>query len=199
MDPQAGLVAVQNKFPGLVIEVTGAGDHSPKVDVKSRRIKEVCRCVKSGLVWSLPEFLVKDLVKYAVSRTNIQRTRKNKRNVCLRVEFNRQEVNYKKKLALAFGDYVEPLNPQARSNTLKERTEPCIALFPLINFTGSWMCYKIVTKKRVRRSTNLRKCATTDLVRNQMNLLAGKGEVQKVAKVKEEVMDGLNVKDPADF
>ena len=80
---------------------------------------------------------------------------------------------------MAFGDYVEAKNPRAKSNTLNERTEPCIALYPLPNFSGSWMVYNILTKKKVRRS-NLKKCVVTDLVKNQMNLLTKGGRVARI-------------------
>jgi hypothetical protein len=33
----------------MVIDVSGAGDFVPKVDIKIRRIKEVYRSVKAGL------------------------------------------------------------------------------------------------------------------------------------------------------
>ena len=87
VDPQSGFVPLQNRFPGLQIVTGGAGDHLPKVDSKMRRIKEVCRCVKSELEWTLPKGLVRDLVKYGTSRTNIRRTKAAKTNVCPRIKF----------------------------------------------------------------------------------------------------------------
>ena len=48
-------------------------------------------------------------------------------------------MNYKQEFSLAFGDYAEAKNPRVRSNTLEARTEPCIALYPLQNFSGGWM------------------------------------------------------------
>jgi hypothetical protein len=58
-------------FPGVEVDVGGAGDYVPKVDAKICRIKELYRVVKSGLAWRLPGSLVPDLVAYIVSRLNI--------------------------------------------------------------------------------------------------------------------------------
>ena len=61
-------------FPGVTIDIGGAGDHLAKVDAKIRRIKEVYQSVKHGLAWPLPSIMVKDLIEYAVSQINVKRT-----------------------------------------------------------------------------------------------------------------------------
>ena len=53
-------MALAGKFPGVLIDISGAGNHLPKVDSKIRRIKETYRIVKHGLVYKLPNFMVKD-------------------------------------------------------------------------------------------------------------------------------------------
>ena len=90
------------------------------------------------------------------------------------MKFTCQKVDYKHELPLAFGNYAEPRNPKVRSNTVQDRTEPCVALFQLANFAGLWMFHNIVIQNRVRRLTNLERYVTTDLIRDQMNLLPGK-------------------------
>lgn len=165
------------------------------MESKIRRIKEICRCVKSELEWAFPNALVKDLVKYGTSRTNIRRTKAANTNVCPRVKFTGQKVNYKQELALAFGDYVEAKNPRARSNGLNDRTKSCIALYPLSNFSGSWMVCNNSTRKKVRRS-NLKKCAVTDLVKNQMNMLTKGGRVARIQEpMDQEPAENPNVDD----
>jgi hypothetical protein len=64
-DPQSAFRMLTSQFPGVVIDVGGAGDYVSKVDAKIRRIKELYRIVKAGLPWKLPPSLVKDLVTYA--------------------------------------------------------------------------------------------------------------------------------------
>jgi hypothetical protein len=59
-------------FPGVEMDVGGAGDYVSKADAKIRRIKETYCKVKSGLPWEMPGPLVGDLVAYCVSRLNIR-------------------------------------------------------------------------------------------------------------------------------
>jgi hypothetical protein len=93
-------------FPGVEIDVGGAGDYVAKVGVKIRRIKETFRKVKHGLPWKLPTRFVPDQVGYAVSRLNIRLTQALNGNICPRVLFTGIPVPYSE-LSVAFGDYVE--------------------------------------------------------------------------------------------
>jgi len=87
VDPAKALAALRGSFPGVEIDVTGAGDHLPKIDIRIRRVKETTRSIIAGLPWSLPKNRVKDLVKYVVSRLNTGRTTSLNDNVCPRVKF----------------------------------------------------------------------------------------------------------------
>jgi hypothetical protein len=87
VDPQSAFRAMTQDFPGVEIDVGGAGDYVAKVDSQIRRIKETYRSVMSGLPWSLPRSLVADLVAYVVSRMNICRTSALVDNACPRVLF----------------------------------------------------------------------------------------------------------------
>jgi hypothetical protein len=86
-DPQSAFHTLVGQFPGVVIDVGGAGDYISKVDTKIRRIKELYRSVKASLPWKLPKALVKDLVAFAVARINIRRTTAINKNVCPKVLF----------------------------------------------------------------------------------------------------------------
>jgi hypothetical protein len=71
------------------------------------KIKETYRCLKHGLPWKLPHSTVKDLVAYAVLQLNIKRVSSLSENVCPQVLFTGIMIDYKEKLNLSFGDYVE--------------------------------------------------------------------------------------------
>jgi hypothetical protein len=73
-NPQSALKSLETKFPNVSIDVAGAKDYVPKVDIKIRRIKERYRSIKTSLAWNLPMILVKHLVAFAVSRINIERS-----------------------------------------------------------------------------------------------------------------------------
>jgi hypothetical protein len=147
VDPQSAFRAMTQDFPGVEIDVGGAGDYVAKVDSRIRCIKETYRSVKSGLAWSLPRSLVADLVAYVVSRMNIRRTSALSDNVCPRVLFTGMPVDYKKELSMAFGDYVESY--EGTDNTSRARSSACIALYPTANSTGAWVLWKVESKMRV--------------------------------------------------
>ncbi len=136
VDPASGLMSLRTQFPGVVIDPCGAGDYVPKIDVRIRRLKEMYRTVKAGLPWVLPKSRVKDLMMYCVSHTNLRRTSALDGTVCRKVLFTGLKPNYRKELSLAFGDYVEVHT--GTDNTARERSVPCIALYPVGNATGTW-------------------------------------------------------------
>ncbi len=124
------------QFPGVVVDPCGAGDYVPKIDIRIRCLKEMYRAVKAGLPWVLPRSRVKDLMMYCVSRINLRRTSALDGTVCPKVLFTGIKPNYRKELSLAFGDYVE--EHVDTDNTSRERSVPCIALYPIGNATGTW-------------------------------------------------------------
>jgi hypothetical protein len=166
VDPASAFQALRTHYPGIEIDVGGARDFVAKVDAKIRRIKDTYRCVKASVPWKLANSRVKDLVAYSVSRLNLQSTSALNGVLSPRVLFTGLKPNYKKELSLAFGDYVEVHN--GTTNTSKERSIPCIALYPLGNSTGSWLFWSISTRSYVRRS-NWVKMITTSLVTTAMD------------------------------
>jgi hypothetical protein len=160
---------MQRDFPGVEVDVGGVRDYVPKVDAKIRHLKEVYRTVKSGLQWQLPGSLVKDLVAYAVSRINIQRTSALSENIAPRVAFTGMPVQYQKELRFAFGDCIEA--HEGTDNTSRPHSAACVALFPVGNSTGSWQLFKIASRTRLRR-TNMVKLVTSGLVIDAMNAIA---------------------------
>lgn len=204
-DPASAFRQLTTAFPGVIIDISGAGDHVAKVDAKIRRLKELYRSVKSGLPWKLPNVMVKDLVAYSVARMNIKRTTALNQNVCPKVLFTGMKINYKKELELAFGDYCEVYD--GTDNTSASRSIPCIALFPCNNSTGSWEFMNLMTKQRVRRS-NWKLLATSELIIDTMNVFEDKSlpVVPEVAQphAEEQVQDPPQgeepvIEEPANF
>jgi len=168
-DPQSSIGKVETSFPGIHFDLQGAGDHLGKIDIKVRRVKEICRSVLASLPYNLPEALVRDLVQYAVNRINVRRTTSLTDNRAPRVLFTGRRIDFKKEFKAGFGDYVEAYNPKVQSNAIDQpRTQACIALHPSANVVGSWILYNIATGKRVRR-TNFRVMKMNDQVIASMN------------------------------
>jgi hypothetical protein len=130
VEPHSSFWVMMQDFPGVEIDVGGAGDYVAKVDAKICRIKETYHKVKHGLPWKLPKRFVSDLVGYAVSRLNIRRTQALSGNTCPRVLFTGIPVPYSE-LSMAFGDYVEVY--EGTDNTSEARSVACIALCPVGN------------------------------------------------------------------
>jgi len=174
-DPQKGFKALEGSFPGVAIDVSGAGDHLAVVDTKIRRVKEIMRSIIAGLPYRLPKDRVKDLAMFAVNRTNLKSTGGLVSKESPRVRFTGIKPEYKTEFGLGFGDYVEAYNPRAekRSNDVTmARTEPCIALYPSANRNGSWIFWNLCTKTYVRR-TQWRRLPTSQTVIDIMNDMAG--------------------------
>ena len=96
IDPQKGLAAIENLFPGIDFNTTGTGDNLPKIDIKIRRIKKICCSIIAGLPWSLPNLGVKDLFTFVISRINTQRTKGLPDNIFPRVKFTGIKIDYKR-------------------------------------------------------------------------------------------------------
>jgi ribonuclease HI len=178
-DPHSSFRSMTQDFPGVELDIGGAGDYVSKADEKKCRIKETYQKVKSGLPWELPQQLVGDLVAYCVSRLNIRCTTALAENICPRVLFTGIPVDYRKELTFVFGDYVEAY--EGTTNTSRARSSACIALFPAGNSTGMWILWKIDTRTRVRRS-NIEKLVMTDRIISMMNMLAEEGQEDQEAR-----------------
>jgi hypothetical protein len=199
VDPQKAIANLKGSFPGVELDASGAGDHLPKVDAKIRRIKETCRSVISGLPYALPKNRVKDLVTYVVNRVNTRRTKALADNVCPRTKMTGRKIDYKREFMLGFGDYVEAYDPKVKSNSMKPRSEPCIALYPSANISGSWILWNMNTECYVRR-THWKKLPIPSLVINKMNEFAGVANVAKISEetltVKQEDVDSKELEHP---
>ncbi len=186
VDPQSAFQGLRTQFPGVVIDVGGARDFVAKVDAKIRRVKELYRSVKAGLAWSLPVSRVKDLVAYAVSRINLRRTSALHGTLSPRVLFTGCKPSYKKELSLAFGDYVEV--HAGTTNTSKERSVPCIALYPCANASGTWNFWSLTSKQYLRRSV-WTKMVTNDLVIRTLNGVAEQEQADQQQPAVEESVE----------
>jgi hypothetical protein len=92
--------------------------------------------------------------------------------VCPRTKFTGKKIDYDREFSLGFGDYVEAYDHKVKSNSMMERTEPCIALYPAANVSGSWVMWNMRTDTYVRRTHWIKMRVTREVI-NAMNTLAG--------------------------
>ena len=153
VDPLKALASLRGRFTGVEIDISGAGDHLPMVDIRIRRVKELARATIQSLDFTMSKSLIKYLMTYCVSRINIRAgAGSSGGNTCPRVKLTGRRVNYKKEFALKFGDYVEVKDPKVISNSMSPRTSPAIALYPTASINGSWKFLNLETKKIVSRN-----------------------------------------------
>jgi hypothetical protein len=154
-----------------VIDLSGAGNHVPKVDIKIRRLKEVYWGVKEDLPWKLPLIFVKDLVAYVVACLNVYFTMAMNQKIAPKVLFTGMCMDFKKELSLAFGYYCEVY--VRTDNTSRARTAACIALHPYHNATGLWTFYNLHTHARISKISKSQwtKMVTTQLIVDAVNAL----------------------------
>lgn len=72
-------------FLEVAVDIGRKGNYVSQLDAKIRHVRQIFWKVKHGLLWKLPQVLVRDLMAYAVSQLNIWRTQAMSENVCLRV------------------------------------------------------------------------------------------------------------------
>jgi hypothetical protein len=94
------------------------------------------------------------------------------------------KVDYRKELSLAFGDYCEVFD--GTDNTSKQRSVPCIALYPCCNTTGSWVFYSLESQKRLRR-TNWKRMVTNEEIIKRMNALV-EGSNKEIGETVEQAL-----------
>jgi hypothetical protein len=164
-DPQSALKSLVTKFKNVAIDIGGASDYIPKVNVKIRCIKEH-PSVKNSLPWSLPPNMVKDLVAYVVSRIIMEQSAVINQPVAPNVLFTGMWVDFHKEYRLTIGDYCGVYD--GMDNTSKLRSTPCIVLYPCNNAAGSWTFMNLLTKQKICCSLWL-KMVTTDIIVAQMN------------------------------
>jgi hypothetical protein len=138
-DPHASFLKLSTQFPGVLLDAGGMKDYVHKVDAKIRHIKETYRSVKAGLAWKPEGPLVDDCIAYCVTRMNLRRTSALHGVMSPAFLFTGVKPNYQKVFGLSFGDYDEVYG--GTTNTSKERSVPCIALYTAGNASGSWFFF----------------------------------------------------------
>lgn len=152
-DPAKALSALKGKFPGVVVDNTGAGDHVVELENRWKTFKERVRAVKADLPFKVPFDRVDDLLRYVVSRFNLNLSSTTADGVCARVRFLERKVDAARELNLCFGDYCEVSDKNADSpNTNVYRTQSSIALWPYGNDNDSWEFLNLETNKTIKRS-----------------------------------------------
>jgi hypothetical protein len=135
---------------GIDVNLHGPGQHVSVVERTIRLIKERVRGIYNTLPYVLPASLLIWLVYYAVNRINIVPRRGGLMHIPPREAFLGRKTDFKIDCRMEFGEYCLTTDPTA-DNTLRSRTEDCIALVPTNNLQGSSKFLSLRTGKVITR------------------------------------------------
>ena len=170
VDGERALAALEDKIPDVTVYVAAQGHHVPVAERAIRVVKERCRCIDSGLPYTVPLRLARYEVYFVISRINAV-PRKSGGATSASEKFKGVKLDYNRDVRLGFGDYVQCVNNIVRKNTPAARTVGCVALCPTNNLTGAWKFYALDSARVITRDA-FTELPTPDVVIDHMKRLA---------------------------
>jgi len=136
---------------GVSFNPAGPGQRVQIVERKIRQVKERCRCIMNTLRYTLPIKWIFWLLAFVVFTINRTPVAGGNSFVSAQECLVGRKLDYRKDLRMEFEQYIQAWTPNNVKNSMKPRTEGCIALTPVGNIQGSIWCYTLRTGKVVRR------------------------------------------------
>ena len=126
-DREGAVLALREELEdrGIRVNATGAGQHVPVSENKTRQVEERGRCVLSSLPFKLPRPLIRWLIAFCTQRLNMVQRR------------TRADAAIPMELFLG-----RNINPITKASVHQPRTEPAIALFQTLNQEGSVVFFR---------------------------------------------------------
>jgi hypothetical protein len=195
VDGEGGIYAIKDFLAeaGIVLDPVGRNRHVPEVEIRNKIIKQIFRSVLTGLPYTLPKFLFKYLVFFAISRINMFPVSSRADPTPARELLTGRKIDYKRDVRIGFGEYVQiDAFPNPRNDATKARTKGALSLDPRGNIHGSVRFFVLGSEKKkvtiVTRDTWVNMVMTPELV-EYMN---------DVAKVCEESPEEVQVEEIRD-
>ena len=157
---------------GPTCNLTARGEHVPEVERRARQIKERVRAVMHALPFNrMPKVMTIHLVLYVVRMLGYFPTKAG-----VSTEYSPRQLmtgeclDYKKHLALKFGDYCQVHEEDKPRNSMKARTKGAICLGPSGNLQGGFRFMSLRSGKRITRYA-WDKVPMTDTIIDRVNEL----------------------------
>ncbi len=147
---------LKNQMESVIVNTTAAREHVGDIERYIRVIKERGRSVTSQLPYKkcMPDQIVIHLIKFVVMWLNALPHPSGISQVLSPREIvTSMKLDFKKHCRVKFGAYVEASADEVVTNTMRDRTEECIALGPTGNFQGSVVCFHLDTGGILSRQT----------------------------------------------
>ena len=182
-DGEKGFVTFFNHLlaAGYLINPSGPGQHVPVVERKIRLVKERIRAYLQSIPYQLMFSLLRYLVEYVTLMLNLEPNSTREDSTSPHELFRGLKVDYKKQLRISFGDYAECHDPHnVTSNDVQSRTDPCIALLPLLNAQGSHLFLNLETRRTCTRDKWTELPFPADILRRLNKLAANQRKKLRV-------------------
>ena len=171
-DGEGALGAMRDELSGLgvVLDISGPGQHVPVIERKIQTVKERVRAHVNNLPFVMTKLLLTMCVLFCVSRINMQPSRMSGTRISPIEQFTGMKIDAARDLRVQFGDYVQA-TVRNTDNSLQSRTQGCIALLPMGNLTGSVKMWCLATNHTVIKD-QFKILPMSDLVIQHINRLA---------------------------
>ena len=125
--------------------------------------------------------LLRYLVEYVTLMLNLEPNSTREDSTSPYELFRGLKIDYKKQLRISFGDYAECHDPHnVTSNDVQSRTDPCIALLPLLNAQGSHLFFNLETRRTCTRDKWTELSFPADILRRLNKLAANQRKKLRV-------------------
>jgi predicted lactoylglutathione lyase len=171
-DGEGAIAAMTGELSGMgiVVETAGPGQHVPVVERRIQTVKERVRAYENSLPFVMTRLLLVMCVLFCVSRINMQPSRTTQDRTSPLEQFTGRKLDAARDLRVQFGDYVQATVSDP-DNSMRPRTQGCIALLPTGNLTGSVKFWCLSTNHTVTRD-QFRVLPMPDLVVSHITSLA---------------------------
>lgn len=149
-DGEGALATMRDELSkiGIVLNISGPGQRVPVIERKIQTVKERVRPHVNELPYVMTRLLLTMCVLFCVSRLNMQPSRMSTSRISPLEQFTGMKIDATRDPRVQFGDYCQATvrNPD---NSMRSRTQGCIAMLPTGNLTGSVKMWCLATHQTV--------------------------------------------------
>jgi hypothetical protein len=129
----------------LVVETTGSGTHVEEIERMSQTLKKRVRCHFHDLPFVMGRTMLKKNVVFCARGINMVASSTSTDKTSPYEQFTGRKLDAKIDLRVAFGDYVQAINPKKENQVANANTHGCVAVRPTGLLTGSVEMWRVGT------------------------------------------------------
>ena len=139
------------KDHSLVVDTTGSGTHVEEVERMSQTLKKRVRCHFHDLPFVMGKAMLKKNVVFCARGINMVASSTSTDKTSPYEQFTGRKLDAKIDLRVAYGDYVQAINPKKDNQVANANTHGCVAVRQTGSLTGSVEMWRISTQRFVKR------------------------------------------------